>query len=117
MLFIIAMKQLNHMLRKYSAEYKVSRSQEKINHLKYLDDFKLFAKNKKELEYLINAIRIHSHDIGIEFRKEKRAMQERKSGKQHMTEGMEVPNQDKIKTPGENETYKYLGILVAKSIK
>ena len=33
-----------------------------------------------------------------------------KSGKRHMTEGMELPNQDKIRTLGENETYKYLGI-------
>ena len=40
-----------------------------------------------------------------------------KSGKRHMTDGMELPNQDKIRTLGENETYKYLGILEADSIK
>ena len=40
-----------------------------------------------------------------------------KSGKWHMTDGMELPNQDKIRTLGENETYKYLGILEADSIK
>ena len=28
-----------------------------------------------------------------------------------MTDGMEIPNHDKIRTLGENETYKYLGIL------
>ena len=28
-----------------------------------------------------------------------------------------LPNQDKIRTLGENETYKYLGILEADSIK
>ena len=32
-------------LRKCTAGYKLSRSQEKINHLMYLDDIKLFAKN------------------------------------------------------------------------
>ena len=31
-----------------------------------------------------------------------------KSGKCHMTEGIELPNQEKIKTFGEKETYKYL---------
>ena len=31
-----------------------------------------------------------------------------KSGKWHMTDGMEQPNQDKIRMLGENETYKYL---------
>ena len=41
----------------------------------------------------------------------------RKSGKRHLTDGMELPNQDKIKTHAENETYKYLGILEADTIK
>ena len=40
-----------------------------------------------------------------------------KSGRQHMTDRMEVPNRDKIRTLGENETYKYLGILEADTIK
>ena len=40
-----------------------------------------------------------------------------KSGKRLLTDGMELPNQDKIKTLGENETYKYLGILEADTIK
>ena len=39
-----------------------------------------------------------------------------KSGK-HLTDGMEQPNQDKIRTHGENETYKYVGILEADTIK
>ena len=34
-----------------------------------------------------------------------------------MTDGMELPNHDKIRTFGENETYKYLGILEADTIK
>ena len=35
------------------------------------------------------------------------------NGKQHLTDGMELLNQDKNKTLGEKETYKYLGILEA----
>ena len=34
-----------------------------------------------------------------------------KSGKQHTTEGVELPNHVVIRTLGEKETYKYLGIL------
>ena len=45
LLFIIAMMPLNHILRKCAAGYKLSRSQEKINHLMNMDDIKLFAKN------------------------------------------------------------------------
>ena len=40
-----------------------------------------------------------------------------KSGKCHMTDGMGLPNHDKIRTHEEKETYKYLGILEADSIK
>ena len=40
-----------------------------------------------------------------------------KSGKRHLTDGMELQSQDKITTLGEKETYKYLGILEADTIK
>ena len=62
---------LNYILRKRIAGYKLSRSQEKINHLMYMDDIKLFTKNEKELETLIHAVRIQSQDIGMEFGIEK----------------------------------------------
>ena len=73
--------------------------------------------NEKELETLIHALRTYSQDIGMEFGIEKCAMLVMKSGKRHLTDGMELPNQDKIWTLGENETYKYLDILEADTIK
>ena len=39
-----------------------------------------------------------------------------KSGKRHRTDGIELPNH-KIRTLGENDPYKYLGILEADTIK
>ena len=42
--FIIAMMPLNHIPRKCTTRYKLSKSQEKINHLMYMDDITLFAK-------------------------------------------------------------------------
>ena len=117
LLFIIAMVPPNHVLRKCSAGYKLSRLQQKVNHLMYMDDIKLFAKNKKELETLIHTVIIYSRDIGMEFGTEKCAMLIMKSGKRQLTDGMELPNKDKIKTLAENETYKYLGILETDTIK
>ena len=66
---------------------------------------------------LIHAVRIYSQDIGIESGIEKCAMLVMKRGKRHLTDGMELPNQDKIRTLAENEIYKYLGILKADTIK
>ena len=40
-----------------------------------------------------------------------------KIGKRHITNGMEQPNQDKIRTLREKETYTYLGILETDTMK
>ena len=82
LLFIIAMMPLNHILRKCTARYKLRKSQKKI-----MDGIKLFAKNEKELETLIHAVRIYIQDIGMAFGIEKCAMLEMKSGKRHLPDG------------------------------
>ena len=111
------MMPLNQILRKCITGYKLSRSQEKIYHLMYMDHVKLFAKNEKELETLLHAFRIYTQDIRMEFGIEKCAMLVMKTGKRQITDGMELPIQEKIRTLAENETYKYLGILEADTIK
>ena len=62
----------------------------------YMDDIKLFPKNEIELETLIHSVRKYSQDIRVEFGIEKWTMLIMKSGKQHVTNGMELPNQEKI---------------------
>ena len=66
-----------------------------------LDDIKLLAKNEKELETLIQTVRIYTQDIGMGFCIEKCSMLVLKSGKGHTTEGVELPNQVVIRTLGE----------------
>ena len=83
----------------------------------YMDDIKLFAKKEKEVETLIHAVRIYSQDMEMEFGIDKYAMLVMNSGKHHQTDWMEHRNQEKIRMLGENETYKYLGILEADTIK
>ena len=82
-----------------------------------MDDIKLFAKNEKELETRMQTIKIYSQDIGMEFGIEKCAMLIMKNGKRQITEGTELPNQERIKTLGEKENHKYFGILEADTIK
>ena len=74
-------------------------------------------KEKKKKRKLIQAVRIYSQTIGMEFGIEKCTMLIIKSGKWQMTKGAELPNQEKIRTHGEKETDKYLGILEADTIK
>ena len=53
----------------------------------------------------------------MEFGIEKCASLIKKRGKQQVTEVIELPNPGKIRTLGEKNTYKYLGILETDSIK
>ena len=53
----------------------------------------------------------------MEFGTEKCTMQIVKSGKREITEGIELSNQERIRTLREKEIYKYLGILEADAIK
>ena len=117
LLFLISMMPFNHILRKFTGGHKFNKSQEKINHLMYMDGIKLFVKNKKELETLIHAVRICSLNIGMESGIKQRALLIMKSEKRHMMDGMELPYPEIIRTLGEKETYKYLGILEADAIK
>ena len=74
-----------------------------------MDDIKLFVKNEKELETLIQAVTVYSDDIGMEFSIEKFVMIIMKSKRQQMTEGIELLNQEKIRTPNTKGNLQILG--------
>ena len=56
-------------------------------------------------------------DIGIEFDIENCSMLIMKSGKREIIKGIELLNQERIRTLGETENHKYLGIMEADTIK
>ena len=58
-----------------------------------MDDIRLFTKKEKEQETIAQAVRIYSQDIWMEIVTEKSALQILKSGKRHMTDRTELPNQ------------------------
>ena len=58
--FVIAMMPQSHIIRKCTGGYKLLKSQEKINHLMYVNDINLLAINQNELETLIQVVRIYS---------------------------------------------------------
>ena len=83
----------------------------------YPDDIKQFIENEKELETLIQVMRIESENIGMEFGIQKCAMLMMKSGKRQMTEAIELPNQEKIITLGKKEILQILGNIKSRRIK
>ena len=48
MLFVIAMLALKVLLRKIEADFRFSGSRDEVNHLLFMDDFKMYGKNEEE---------------------------------------------------------------------
>ena len=90
----------------------------KINHLLYMEDVKLFGKNKREIDSLMNTVRIFSGDICMEFGIDKCATVVLKRGKfDKENNDLVLSNDEIIKSLDENTSYKYLGILETENIK
>ena len=108
---MLALIPLNLILTKAKAEYEFSESKEKINHLLFMDDLKLHNRSEKELDSLVQTVRVFSEDIGMEFGIETCATLVMEKGKIVMSVGIELPDGKIIKTLQEGESCKYLGIL------
>ena len=57
---------LTHVLRKAKARYTLGGG-EKINHLLFMDDLKLYEESENEIKGLVSTVEVFSQDIGMEF--------------------------------------------------
>ena len=113
LVFVLALIPLSLILRKEKAAYEFSESKEKINHLLFMDDLKLYNRSEKGLDSLVQTVRVFSEDIRMEFGIEKRAMLVTEKRKIVKSVGIELPDSKVIKSLQEGESDKYLGILEA----
>ena len=81
----------------------------KRNHLLFMDDLKLYAKNEKGLESLVQTLQIFSNDIGMECGIYKCATLVLKRGKITNFDGILLPDGRVMKGLIEGAGYKYLG--------
>ena len=58
---------LTLLLRKVKLGYVLRNDQMRISHLLFMDDLKLYGKNEREIESLVQTVRIYSEDIAVEF--------------------------------------------------
>ena len=65
-LFVICMISLPHVLCKAKTRYTLGEG-EKINHLLFMDDLKLYGKSESEIKVFVSIVEVFSQDIGIEF--------------------------------------------------
>ena len=110
---VLALTPLILILRKAKAAYEFSESKEKINHLFFMDDLKLYSRSEKGLDSLIQTVRAMSEDIGMESGIEKCAMLAFEKGKIVKSDGIELLDGKVIKSLREGQSGKYLGVLEA----
>ena len=65
LLFIICLIPLSSLLSSNKFGFKIEN--DIINHLLYMDDLKLYGKSEKEIDALVNTVRISSEDIDMNF--------------------------------------------------
>ena len=104
---------LTLILHNSESAYQFSSTKEKINHLLFMDDLKLYAKNEKGLDSLVQTVRIFSKDIGMEFGIDKCGKLVLKRGKIRKLDGISLPDGKVMKGLIEGAGYKYLGIIQA----
>ena len=54
-------------LRKTKGKYPLSKEGESINHLLFMDDLKLYRSDERQIDSLLNTVRVFSDDTRMEF--------------------------------------------------
>lgn len=62
-LFVICLIPPSTFLRRSKGRYRLGKEEESINHLLCMDDLKLYGKDERELDALVNTVRVFSNDI------------------------------------------------------
>ena len=107
-IFTVCMIPLTKILQDAKAGYTLG--DVKINHLFFMDDLKVYGKDKAETASLVSTVQLISQDIGTEFGIKKCGVVVLKRGKLCQSEGVKLINGQTIKEVND-EGYKYLGIL------
>jgi hypothetical protein len=67
LLFVLTLVPMTMVLNATRTGYQLGKNRGHINHLLFMDDLKLYAKNVKELDSLVQRVRVINDDIGMEF--------------------------------------------------
>ena len=88
----------------------------KLNHFLFVDDLKLFAKSKNQIDSLVETVHIFSEDIGMQSGIQKCGLIIMERGKVIRTDGIRLPDGQQLKDIDETD-YIYLAILETDKIK
>ena len=109
LLFCICLFPLTNILNRTKLGVPISRNKNKnkktINHLLYMDDIKIFAKGKKNMDRMLNLLQTFTNDITMKLNIQKCAIISVNKGKIDDTQHNILP------TLTSDDSYKYLGLV------
>ena len=112
LLFCLCIDPLSRLLNKMNKGYNFSprgQDPQRIGHLLYMDDLKLYAGNDAVLKEQLKVVSDFSRDINMKFGLDKCATVSIEKGKLKQKEGITL-QEFSIRALEEGETYKYLGV-------
>jgi hypothetical protein len=109
LLFIMALIPLSWLLNSTKCGIQLNKNGRRINHLLYMDDLKLFAKNDHEITKLLDIVEQFSGDIGMKFGLKKCASAAIDKGKL-IENGEQNRKAGLIQDVEKYGPYKYLGL-------
>lgn len=109
--FCLSLRPLTSLLKESGKGYIISNTLFLINHLFYMDDLKLIASTRIDLQKLLQISESFSHDIRMKFGLEKCRINAMHMGKWEDTQGykMKYQTSQEIAAMEEDEVNKYLG--------
>ena len=67
LLFVVCFIPFSVILRKTKGKYQLGKEGESINHLLFMDDLKLYGSDERQIDSLINTVRVFSDDIRMDL--------------------------------------------------
>ena len=95
LIFTVYMVPLTKILQNVKAGYTLGDG--KINHFFFMEDLKVYGKNKAEIESLVSTVQLISQDIGMAFGIKKCRAVMLKQGKLYKSKGIKLINGKMIK--------------------
>ena len=110
LLFVVALIPVTIILRTLKQGYSFGKGKERLNHLLFMDDLKLYGSNDNEIDSIVKVVKIASGDIGRQFGFDKCTVLKMKREKQVHYEGIDLGD-GLVIGEADEQGYKYLGIL------
>ena len=108
---------LTHILRDAAPGCHFASNGQKVDHLLFMDNLKLYASSENSLGSLIQTVHVFSDDIVMEFEATKYAVLTMKKGKMANSDEIVLPNKTTMEGLKQSDSYNYLKVIRADRMK